>query len=254
MCEVLRKGREMGRRDSMVIVAEGARDRLGNPITAQHVRQALEEQLGEDTRITVLGHVQRGGAPSAFDRNLSTLLGAEAIEAITTMDPSGEPLVVGMSGNKLTRTPLSLCLTKTHAVTNAVAAHNYEEALAMRGPSFADAWRTMRTMVRAQPHPPAPGQRRLTLAIMHGGGPAPGMNTAVRTAVRMAIDKGHTVLGVRNAFRGLVSGEIEDLNWMSVGGWALRGGSELGTNRTIPHGRDLYAIARQWNSTGLTAS
>jgi 6-phosphofructokinase 1 len=245
MCEVLHKGREMGRRDSMVIVAEGARDRHGNPITVQHVRQVLEEQLGEDTRITVLGHVQRGGSPSAYDRNLSTLLGAEAIEAITTMSPEGEPLVVGMSGNKLTRTPLSVCLSKTRAVTDAVAAHNYEEALVMRGSAFGDAWRTMRTMVRAQPHPPAPGQRRLTLAIMHGGGPSPGMNTAVRTAVRMAIDKGHTVLGVRNAFRGLVNGEIEELNWMSVGGWALRGGSELGTNRTIPHGRDLYAIARQ---------
>jgi 6-phosphofructokinase 1 len=245
MCDVLRKGRDMGRRDSMVIIAEGACDRHGNPITAQHVRQVLEERLGEDTRITVLGHVQRGGAPSAYDRNLSTLLGAEAIEAISSMDPAGEPLVVGMSGNKLTRTPLSLCLRKTRAVSDAVAAHNYGEALVMRGPSFVDAWRTMRTMVRAQPHPPPAGQRRLTLAVVHGGGPAPGMNTAIRAAARMAIDKGHTVLGVHNAFRGLINGELEELNWMSVGGYAVRGGSELGTNRTVPHGRDLYAIARQ---------
>jgi 6-phosphofructokinase 1 len=52
------------------------------------------------------------------------------------------------------------------------------------------------------------------------------------------------MLGVRNAFRGLINNEVEELNWMSVGGWATRGGSELGTNRTIPKGRDLYAIAR----------
>ncbi len=49
---------EDGRRDNIVIVAEGAQDRHGNPITSEYVRQALEDGLGEDVRITVLGHVQ----------------------------------------------------------------------------------------------------------------------------------------------------------------------------------------------------
>ena len=68
MCALLRAGRAAGRRDSIVVVAEGARDRDGNPITSDDIRQVLEERLGEDTRVTILGHVQRGGAPSAFDR------------------------------------------------------------------------------------------------------------------------------------------------------------------------------------------
>jgi 6-phosphofructokinase 1 len=244
MCEVLHHGRTMGRRDSMVIVAEGARDRNGNPITSEYIKKVLEERLGEDTRITVLGHVQRGGSPSAYDRNLSTLLGAEAVQTITTMDPTGEPQVVGIQGNKLTHTPLNIALAKTKAVADAVAAKNFDEALALRGQSFSNAFKIVRTLVRAQPHPPTPDQRRLKIAIMHGGGPAPGMNTAVRAAVRIGIDRGHIMLGVRNAFRGLINNEVEELNWMSVGGWATRGGSELGTNRTIPKGRDLYAIAR----------
>jgi 6-phosphofructokinase 1 len=244
MCEVLRNGREVGRRDSMVIVSEGARDRDGNPITAQHVREVLEERLGEDTRITVLGHVQRGGSPSAFDRNLSTLLGEEAVRTILEMDPAGEPLVMGMSGNKLTRTPLAICLEQTRAVAEAVAAHNYDEAVQLRGPMFAESFQIMRTLVRALPHPPEPGQRRLRLAIMHGGGPAPGMNTAVRAAVRIGLDRGHIMYGVRSAFRGLINGEMEEMDWMSVGGWGTIGGSELGTNRYVPRGRDLYAIAR----------
>lgn len=244
MCEALRKGRQMGRRDSMVIVAEGARDRDGKAITSEHVKQALEERLGEDTRITVLGHVQRGGSPSAYDRNLSTMLGVEAVEAILSMDPTGEPLIVGMQGNKLTRTALNIALEKTRAVADAVAARNYEEALALRGKSFSQAFDIVRTLVRASPHPPAPDQRRLRLAIIHGGGPAPGMNTAVRAAVRIAIDHGQIVLGVRNAFRGLINDEVAELSWMDVNGWATRGGSELGTNRTVPKGRDLYAIAR----------
>lgn len=51
-------------------MAEGAIDRDGNPITAEIVRQTVVSQLNQDTRITVLGHVQRGGNPSAFDRVL----------------------------------------------------------------------------------------------------------------------------------------------------------------------------------------
>lgn len=55
---------------NIIIVAEGATDRDGNPITAELVRKTVVEQLNQDTRITVLGHVQRGGNPSAFDRVL----------------------------------------------------------------------------------------------------------------------------------------------------------------------------------------
>jgi 6-phosphofructokinase 1 len=149
-----------------------------------------------------------------------------------------------MQGNKLTRTPLKVALEKTKAVADAVAARKFDEALELRGHSFRASFDIVRTLVRASPHPPAPEQRRLRIAIMHGGGPAPGMNTAARAAVRIGIDRGHIMLGVRNAFRGLINNEITELNWMSVNGWATRGGSELGTNRTVPKGRDLYAIAR----------
>ncbi len=82
------------------------------------------------------------------------------------------------------------------------------------------------------------------MAVMHAGGPAPGMNTAVRAAVRLGVDKGHIMLGVQNGFRGLIDGEIEELTWMSVAGFAIRGGAELGTNRYAPAGRDFYTIAR----------
>ena len=61
-----------GRRNSIVVVAEGAQDSENNPISSDYVRQVLEDRLGEDTRVTILGHVQRGGAPSAFDRSMSS--------------------------------------------------------------------------------------------------------------------------------------------------------------------------------------
>jgi 6-phosphofructokinase 1 len=89
-----------------------------------------------------------------------------------------------------------------------------------------------------------PGQRRLRLAVMHGGGPAPGMNAAVRAAVRLAIDAGHSVFGVRDGVRGLVEDRFEEMGWMTVDGWARQGGALLGTNRRVPEDRDLYLIAR----------
>src|SRR2546425_1638977 len=68
MCDVLKNGRAAGRRNSIVIVAEGAHDSSNKPITSAYVHKVIEEQLGEDVRVTILGHVQRGGGPSAFDR------------------------------------------------------------------------------------------------------------------------------------------------------------------------------------------
>lgn len=244
MCEVLQKGRQVGRRDSIVIIAEGAQDRNGKPITSQYVQEVLERRLGEDTRVTVLGHVQRGGSPSAFDRNMSTLLGADAVDALLAVEARDEPLVIGIQGNKITRTPLSNCLHDTWAVADAIRERDYEKAMALRGGSFSDSFHMLKTLVRTFPHDPVPGQRRLRIAVMHGGGPAPGMNTAVRAAVRLGTDKGHIMLGVHNGFRGLVNGEIEELDWMSVAGFTTKGGAELGTNRFVPKGRDFYAIAR----------
>ncbi len=124
-----------------------------------------------------------------------------------------------------------------------IAEHDYDTAMDMRGGSFRDSFQMLKTMVRAKPHAPDPGQRRLRLGIMHAGGPAPGMNPAVRVAVRVGIDKGHMMYGIRNGFRGLESGHIEELDWMTVNGWASRGGAELGTSRHRPRGEQFQMIA-----------
>ncbi len=244
MCGRLQAGRAAGRRDSIVIVAEGARDRRGQPITAEHVRRVMEERLGEDARVTILGHVQRGGAPSSFDRYLATVLGHAAVEELLGSPPGSEPQLIGMKDNRVTRLGLMDCVAQTRRVGECLAGGDYAGALALRGRSFEGSLRTFRTLVRALPHPPAPEQRRLRLAILHAGGPAPGMNTAVRAAVRLALDKGHVALGVRNGFRGLVDGDIFEMDWMSVDGWARLGGAELGASRRVPGERDFYAVAR----------
>ena len=244
MCDVLRAGRAAGRRHSMVVIAEGARDRNGNPITSAQVERVLTERLGEDARVTILGHIQRGGAPSAFDRWMSTLVGRAAVEELLNTGPEAEPQLIGMRYNRITRMPLMECVQKTRAVADAIAAKDYDRAMELRGGSFKDQFRILRTLIRALPHPPQPDARRLRLAILTDGAPAPGMNTAVRAAVRMAIDQGHSVMVVHNGYEGLIRNEMEEFGWMDVHGWGSMGGSQLGVSRKVPSGRDLYAIAR----------
>lgn len=243
MCDVLRAGRAAGRRSSIVIVAEGAQDRQGTPISSASVKRALEERLGEDTRVTILGHVQRGGRPSAFDRNMSTVLGYAAVNDLLSTTAEREPQLIGIGGNRVVRSSLMYCMEQTHAVAAAMAIHNYDQAMALRGSSFVDAFRTYQTLVRALPHAPVAGQRRLRLAVLHVGELAPGMNTAVRAAVRLGIDKGHVMLGVCSGIKGLIAGNITEMDWMSVNEWAQMGGAELGIDRHIPNDSDLAAIA-----------
>jgi 6-phosphofructokinase 1 len=244
MCRSLKSGREVGRQHSIVVIAEGARDRFGKPITSEYTKQVLEERLGEEVRITILGHVQRGGAPSAFDRYLGTVQGYTAVEELLKSKPDQEPQLVGIRQHGVVRSSLVECVAQTQEVARVIQAQDYETALRMRGGSFAESYRIFRTILRSHPNPPETGERRLRFAIMHTGGLSPGMNTAVRAAVRLGMDKGHTLLAIRRGFHGLIDGDISELGWMSVSGWVSRGGAGLGTNRHIPAGRDFYSIAK----------
>jgi len=244
MVERLKAGTKAGRRDHIVIMAEGARDRDGNYIGSTDVQRVLEEHLGEEVRVTVLGHVQRGGRPSAYDRILATQLGYEAVVTLLKAKPEDDPVVVGTRANHIKHFSLVECVEKSRAVTEAIAARSYEKAMNLRSPSFKDAFNTLATMVRALPHPALPDQKHFRIGVMNSGAPAPGMNTAARAAIRLGLDQGHIMLGIKNGFEGLAKGEVEEMQWMGVSGWASLGGSMLGTSRVVPQGSDLYAIAR----------
>lgn len=71
----LQKGTERGKKHSILIVAEGV-------MTANELAVILEEKAGIETRISVLGHVQRGGSPSARDRVIASQFGAKAVEML----------------------------------------------------------------------------------------------------------------------------------------------------------------------------
>jgi len=243
MVEVMKEGRDAGRRFGIAVIAEGARDRKGNPISSDYVVKVLKERFTEDTRLTILGHVQRGGNPSSFDRYFSTLQGYEAVETILKMKVEDPALLIGMRKHHVVHSPLMECVRQTRSLAGIIGEKKYSEAMKMRGGSFADSYDTFKTMISALPRNSLRNQKKLRIAVMHGGPPAPGMNTAVRAAVRIGIDNGHTMYGIENGFQGLIENKLSVMNWMSVDGWASQGGSELGTNRVCPTENELPLIA-----------
>ena len=253
MCKLLKAGREAGRRDSIVIIAEGARDSEGNLISSAYVKKILEERLQEDTRITILGHVQRGGAPSAYDRYMTTMLGYEAVKLIDAGSVGDEPRLIGTQENDIINRPLMQCVADTQKIRELIKEGAYEKAMEMRGGNFTEAYDTMKVMLQALPSKPDPNKPSYRIAVMHAGGPAAGMNTAAHTAIRLGLERGHTMLGVSDGFQGLIQGRMKAMKWMDPAGWTTRGGAELGTNRVKLAGSDYYAIARQIEEQKLDA-
>jgi phosphofructokinase-like protein len=98
VCAVVKKRHSRGKGFSIIVVAEGAEFKAGQVVTKEqeldsfgHVRlggigemlaKELEKRTGFETRVTVLGHIQRGGTPSAFDRVIATRFGVKAMELV----------------------------------------------------------------------------------------------------------------------------------------------------------------------------
>lgn len=76
------------------------------------------------------------------------------------------------------------------------------------------------------------------------------MNAATRTAARYCVNGGHTPLAIHNGFKGLLEDHITELTWLEVDNWTTRGGSELGTNRTLPS-VDIGAVASRFQEHKL---
>ncbi len=94
--------RKRGKINCIVVVAEG----VGGAMT---VAKNLQDRIGYETRISILGHIQRGGSPTTFDRLLATRMGAEAIKALL----DGEKCVmIGLKAGKMVRVPIAQVLSK----------------------------------------------------------------------------------------------------------------------------------------------
>uniref|UniRef100_A0A672L329 La ribonucleoprotein 4 n=1 Tax=Sinocyclocheilus grahami TaxID=75366 RepID=A0A672L329_SINGR len=211
LCRRLTETRKAGSRLNVIIVAEGAINKEGKPITCDQLKDLVTKRLGYDTRATTLGHVQRGGTPSAFDRVLGSRMGVEAVMALLEATPETPACVVSLSGNQAVRLPLMEYVWKYH--------------------TFFNNWNTYKLLAHVRP---PETKSNINVAILNVGAPCAGMNAAVRTAVRIGIIQGHNMLAVHDGFEGLAEEKIEPITWNTVGDWTGKGGSELGTKRVLP--------------------
>ncbi|KAL8928989.1 MAG: hypothetical protein Q9208_001432 [Pyrenodesmia sp. 3 TL-2023] len=257
MCGIISRHRKMGKRKTIVIVAEGAHDHSLNKVTSTQVKDILSNRLGLDTRITTLGHVQRGGSPCAYDRYLSTLQGVEAVKAVLDATPETPTPVICVIENKIVRKPLMKAVEVTRAVAEAIKAKDFNLAMELRGADFAEyhnAYMTTTATGNVQQRLPkdkvsgttseidsANRVQQMRIGIIHVGAPAGGMNSATRAAVAYCLSRGHTPIALHNGFSGLCRhhddqplGSVRELRWLDVEGWVSKGGSEIGTNRNLP--------------------
>ncbi|XP_019730665.1 ATP-dependent 6-phosphofructokinase, platelet type-like isoform X6 [Hippocampus comes] len=243
MCQKLSENRADKKRLNIIIVAEGAIDCHNKPITPDYIKDLVVRNLGFDTRVTILGHVQRGGTPSAFDRILASRMGVEAVLALLEASPGTPACVVSLVGNQAVRLPLMECVQMTQEVHKAMDEKKFEDAVRLRGRSFENNLSTYRLLCNRKADSELP-HSSFNVAVLNVGAPAAGMNAAVRSAVRVGITEGHKMFAVSDGFEGFYKGQIKEIKWGDVGGWTGQGGSLLGTKRTLP-GKHLEQIAQQ---------
>ncbi len=102
--ERLLQGQKRGKRHSIIVVAEGV-------FNGNEIGRMIQEKTGFETRVTVLGHIQRGGSPSAFDRLLGSQMGAMAVDLLTE-GKSG--VMVGIQNNQMAAAPFDEALSQAH--------------------------------------------------------------------------------------------------------------------------------------------
>lgn len=98
--------------------------------------------LGLDTRITTLGHVQRGGTAVAYDRMLATLQGVEAVKAVLEATPDTPTWVITINENKIVRKPLMAAVQDTKKVAKAIESQDFDQAMALRDTEFSEQYKS----------------------------------------------------------------------------------------------------------------
>ncbi|KAM3123363.1 6-phosphofructokinase [Candidozyma auris] len=245
MCNIVSKHRQKGKRKTIVILAEGAITSDLQPISANEVKDVLAKSLGLDTRVTTLGHVQRGGNAVAYDRIIATFQGVEAVRAVLESSPDTPSPLIGVKENKIVRLSLVDAVKITKSVAAAIEKHDFAKAMDLRDSEFVEHLHNFMAINSANHEQPSlPKEQRRRIAIINVGAPAGGMNSAVYAMATYCMSRGHTPYAIHNGFSGLARHEsVRSIDWLAIEGWTSMGGSEIGTNRNTPESTDLGLIA-----------
>lgn len=110
VCERIIRGYKRGKLHSIILVAEGAASGIA-------IGEAIKKCTSMDTRVTILGHLQRGGTPTAFDRNIASRMGARAVDLLIEGENNQ---IVGLEAGEITATDLVYALSQKKQVEQKV--------------------------------------------------------------------------------------------------------------------------------------
>lgn len=111
VCKKILQGKSRGKLQSIIILAEGVVE------SAKNLEKEIEEKTGIETKLTILGHIQRGGSPTAFDRLMASRMGGKAVELLM-QGKSGRAL--GIKGNNIIDVDILEAITMKKELNNEI--------------------------------------------------------------------------------------------------------------------------------------
>lgn len=227
---VLKDGFENGQKSGIIIRSEGA------AFSTDFLKETVDVLLvpKRDVRETVLGHLQRGGTPTVFERILAVRMGVKAIDILD--EGIHEPIFLGLDSSVIKAIPLI-------RVIETLKTKSFQDELSP------NTQKMLRLCQRLE-DPPAEKSNGRRIAIVTDGNNVSGMNMAIRAVGRLAINDGMEVKGIKGGFSGLRKGQesIINLEWsmLEVKGIIRRAGTLLGVSGddTLEKGLDFKTIKK----------
>lgn len=208
----LREEYRIARRHALVVVGEGAAKGMS---PTEYIRNYIEVgKVGDrirdddsppwDVRATILGHLQRGGPTSAFDRILATRMGSAAVN-ILAKDTSKMPEMVTLKDGKIDSVSTKDVIERIHDGETSASVADLQEMVELT--------KVVSLIPEREPAKVAEG----TIAVLTAGADAPGMNMALRAVSRSTRNKCRMkTIGFENGFHGLISNNYRELTWETI--------------------------------------
>ncbi|MBN2108993.1 MAG: ATP-dependent 6-phosphofructokinase [Deltaproteobacteria bacterium] len=214
LLSTLQESFDNGQQAGIIIRSEGAV--FSTPFIKETIATLLEPR--RDVRETILGHLQRGGCPTAFERVLAMRLGVKAVQLLKA--GFHDPLFVCMRDNRTSSTAIAEVLAKKNAPAfRDTLSHNVEACY---------------NLAAQLEKPPARLRTQKRIAILTDGNNVSGMNMAVRSVARLALNAGLNATGIKGGFCGLLEDEKKTvpLQWamLEMKSILRRPGSLLGVS------------------------
>lgn len=217
MLHMLQESFSHGQRAGIIVRSEGAR------FSTSFLKETLDVLLEpkREVRETILGHLQRGGIPTIFERTLAIRMGVKAVQLLEEVLP--EPQILGLEENKIKFASLAKSI-------ETIMTPSFQDELSVNTQNSFH-------LSKMLEHPPEGKSKGTCISILTDGNNVSGMNMAIRAVARIAINEGIEVKGIKGGFAGLRKGpeSVLNLEWsmLEMKSILRRAGTLLGVSSNM---------------------